>query len=257
MHHNHIDRYAQGDTLAHRLDARAKLLGLVAYLAVLISFDRYAVLVLAPMAAGPLATLWFGHIPLRFALRRVLVLSPFILTLALMSPLYDRAPQLIVFAGWRWSIAAGWLTAADVSLKFALGVLAVTAVMTTTPFSSLLEAMRRLRAPRLLVAQLGLLYRYVFLLVDQAMRLRRARDFRGAGRASARARLAAVGGIIGALFVRSLDRSERVLLAMAVRGYRGEPRGLNRLRVGRPDVAMTALLAAYLLFCRWVYPSVV
>ena len=52
--------------------------------------------------------------------------------------------------------------------------------MCTTPFALLLEAMRQLGMPRMIVVQLGFLYRYLFVLIDEAMRLRRARDFRGA-----------------------------------------------------------------------------
>ena len=43
-------------------------------------------------------------------------------------------------------------------------------------------------------------------------------------------RLAAMGGVIGTLFVRTLDRSQRVQIAMAARGYRGEPHSLSQLR---------------------------
>ena len=51
MHHHFIDRFSLGDSPAHRLDARAKLVAVLGYMAVLISFDRYAVASLAPMAS--------------------------------------------------------------------------------------------------------------------------------------------------------------------------------------------------------------
>ena len=41
------------------------------YTVVLISFDRYAVADLAPLAVLPLALLWFARVPVWFALRRV------------------------------------------------------------------------------------------------------------------------------------------------------------------------------------------
>jgi cobalt/nickel transport system permease protein len=248
VHHSHIDRFAQGDSVVHRLDARAKLLAVIAYTAVLISFDRYAVAVLAPMVLGPLVLLRLGSVPLWFAARRVLILSPFILTLCLLSPLYDHSAHPAAFGPWQF-----WIS--DVAVKFALGMCALTAMMSTTPFASLLEAMRRLGAPRLLVVQLGFLYRYLFVLIDEGMRVRRGRDFRGASRAPASRRLAAVGGIIGHLFVRTLDRSERIHTAMCARGYRGEPHGLNRLRFRPADAVFLLIAAGYLLACRWGYPA--
>lgn len=254
MHHHFIDRFAMGDSPIHGLDARAKLLAVLAYTVVLISFDRYAVSDLAPMTVLPLALLWFGGVPVWFALRRVAILSPFILMLVLMSPTYDRAPRDAHFGPWQFAISGGWLTAADIAIKFALGVLVLTAMMCTTPFALLLEAMRRLGMPRMIVMQLGFLYRYLFVLIDEAMRVRRARDFRGAALAPVGRRLAATGGVIGALFSRTLDRSQRVHLAMAARGYRGEPLSLSRLRFTAADAVFLTATLIYLLACRWAYP---
>ena len=47
-----------------------------------------------------------------------------------------------------------------------------------TPFPELLSAMRALRVPRLLVAIFGLMWRYLFVLADEAVRLIRARQAR-------------------------------------------------------------------------------
>jgi cobalt/nickel transport system permease protein len=209
---------------------------------------------LAPMAALPLALLWFARVPVWFALRRVAILCPFILMLVLMSPVYDRGLHGVTFGPWRYAVSGGWLTAADIAIKFAFGVLALTALMCTTRFALLLEAMRRLGMPHVVVLQLGFLYRYIFVLIDEAMRVRRARDFRGAARAPAARRLAAAGGVIGMLFVRTLDRSERVHLAMAARGYRGEPHSLRQLRFTGADAVFLIVAAGYLIACRWGYP---
>ncbi len=255
MHHHFIDRFAMEDSPIHRLDARVKLLAVLSYTVVLISFDRYAVAELAPMAVLPLGLLWFGRVPVWFALRRVAILSPLILMLVLMSPLYDRGLHPVAFGPWQYAVSGGWLTAADIAAKFTLGVLALTALMCTTPFASLLEAMRRLGMPQVIVLQLGFLYRYLFVLIDEAMRVRRARDFRGAALAPMGRRLAATGGVIGSLFSRTLDRSQRTQLAMALRGYRGETRSLKRLHFHRSDAVYFALVAAYLVVCRCWYPS--
>jgi cobalt/nickel transport system permease protein len=94
--------------------------------------------------------------------------------------------------------------------------------------------MRALRIPRLLVAIFGLMWRYLFVFSDEAMRLLRARaarsgttgnpDFQSGGSISWRAQTA--GGLTGNLFVRSLERSERIYVAMLARGYDGEVRSL-------------------------------
>ncbi len=254
MHHHFIDRFAMRDSPIHRLDARAKLLAVLSYTVVLISFDRYTVTDLVPLAVLPLALLWFAGVPVWFAVRRVLILSPFILMLVLMSPFYDRTPQAVAFGPWHYTVSGGGLTAADISIKFALGVMVLTALMCSTRFALLLEALRRLGLPQVVVMQLGFLYRYLFVLIDEAMRVRRARDFRGAALAPVGRRLAAAGGVIGTLFIRTLDRSQRIHLAMATRGYRGEPHSLCQLRFTGTDAVFLLVVALYLMACRWGYP---
>lgn len=257
MHHSYIDRFAQGDSPVHRLDARAKFAAVLAYTVVLISFDRYVVAALVPLAVAPLAMLWIGRVPVWFALRRVLVLSPFIAMLCLLSPVYDRSAQEVAFGPWRFWTTGGWLTAANIAVKFTFGLLTLTALTCTTPFAVLLEAMRKLGVPRLLVQQLAFLYRYIFVLIDEALRIRRGRDFRGARRAPAMRRLAAAGGIIGSLFLRTIERSERIHTAMCARGWRGESHSLDRLRFRRTDVAFLAGVSVYLVVCRWLYPLMI
>ena len=115
--------------------------------------------------------------------------------------------------------------------------------------------MRRLGCPRMLVAQLSFLYRYLFVLIDEGLRTRRARDFRGAAAAPLGRRLAATGGVIGTLFVRTLDRSDRIHTAMLARGYQGEPHSLSRLRFSARRRGVPVGAAAYLVACRWVLPS--
>ena len=103
----------------------------------------------------------------------------------------------------------------------------------TTQFPDLMHALRHLRLPQILVAVISFMYRYLFVLADEAMRLLRARQARSAqlpgqkagGSLWWRARVA--GNMVGQLFLRSYDRSDRVYNAMLARGYRGHFLTLN------------------------------
>jgi cobalt/nickel transport system permease protein len=104
----------------------------------------------------------------------------------------------------------------------------------THNLSELLLAMRALRFPRLLVAVMGLMWRYLYLIVDEAARLMRARQARSGEAASEQGkkggtvvwRAKVTGGMAGSLLLRSFERSERVYAAMLARGYDGEVRSL-------------------------------
>jgi cobalt/nickel transport system permease protein len=89
----------------------------------------------------------------------------------------------------------------------------------TTPFSSLLLTMKRLGVPRLLVTILALLYRYLFVLIDEAERLHRARASRTFSTSRTK-KWQMLASLIGQLFVRSTERAERIYSAMTARGWK-------------------------------------
>ncbi|MEI8197996.1 MAG: energy-coupling factor transporter transmembrane component T, partial [Phycisphaerae bacterium] len=93
--------------------------------------------------------------------------------------------------------------------------------------ADLVEARRRLRVPALLVTTLALMYRYLFVLVDESQRMRRARQSRTFA-ASGSGATRAVGGwrswrtlatVVSQLFVRASERAERIYAAMCARGW--------------------------------------
>jgi cobalt/nickel transport system permease protein len=105
-----------------------------------------------------------------------------------------------------------------------------------------------------LVAVIGFMYRYIFVLADEVLRLLRARESRMAmgppgqrtgGSLAWRAKV--VGGMVGSLFVRTLARSDRVYQAMASRGYTGELRWLNKPQLRSSDLLMAGFFAVTLL----------
>lgn len=98
----------------------------------------------------------------------------------------------------------------------------------TTPFTDLLMALENLRVPRILTSTLSVMYRYLYTLKDEAERLLRARAARSSTISPSQKsggsllwRAKTVGGMVGNLFLRSYERSERVHAAMLARGYNG------------------------------------
>ncbi len=139
----------------------------------------------------------------------------------------------------------------SVLLKSWTAVTASVLLTSTTESFALLGGLRSLRLPAILVAIVMLMYRYLFVIVDEAQRLLRARSARSVsvgpdsgGTILWRAKGA--GGMAGSLFIRTLDRSERIYLAMLSRGYDGSIRQRDSRPVGRLAAAQTA--AALALF---------
>ncbi len=245
MHHAYIDRFAAGDSVVHRLDPRVKLAVVLAFTVLVISVPKYDLAALVPYAVLPFALLMFGEVPLGYAARRLLVCSPFVVFVAIFNPLYDAQPVLVHVGSRAFWVRGGVLSCLSICGKFVLTFGALVALVSTTRFSDLLRAMAWFRLPKLFLTELGFLYRYLFVLVDQVQRMKRARDSRGVGAGRLGWRLKATGGIIGSLFVRTLERGERIQAAMAARGFDGTVRTLHHLHLHAADYVF---LAASLIF---------
>jgi cobalt/nickel transport system permease protein len=141
-----------------------------------------------------------------------------------------------------------------IALKSWISVQAALLLSFTTRFADLVEGLRRLRLPRIMVAIIGFMYRYLAVLTDEATRLNRARASRaavvaGRGGGSVAWRARVVGGMVGSLFIRSYERSERVYAAMQARGFDGEIRTLGSRALTAPEwLALAAALAGLVLF---------
>ena len=111
--------------------------------------------------------------------------------------------------------------------KNGLAFLATLVLVNVTPFRTLLVAMRRLGMPRVLVATLQFMYRYLFVLTDELDRMAQARRSRTFRRSGGRLDWGLLTGLIGLLFLRAFERGERVHAAMLARGWDGTIRSLD------------------------------
>jgi cobalt/nickel transport system permease protein len=253
MHVHWIDQYRSGTSAVHRLDARVKLVLAIAYI---------LVASLVPVGAWPAYALLFAFavaatqvsgIGLLFVQRRALVAMPF--ALAAVTVIFTtEGPAAFLLSLGPWKLQAtepGLVRFFSILLKSWLSVQIAVLLAATTRFPDLISAMRALRFPRILVAVISFMWRYIFVLVDEAMRLSRARDARSAvrpgfssgGKISWRAKVA--GGMAGNLFIRSYARSERIYQAMAARGYQGELRTLTLPQLHAYDVGIGAAVMFY------------
>jgi len=206
-----------GATVVHALPAEAKVVAALVLVVAVVATPREAVWAFAAHAAVLAAVAVRARLPLRLVLRRARVEVPFLAFAALL-PVVGPAPrvELLGLDLSRDGLWAAW----DVAATGTLGVVAAVVLSATTPVPELLRGLRRLWVPAVLVAIVGLMVRYLDVVVAEAGRMRVARLSRGddprwLGQARATAATA------GTLFVRSYERGERVHLAMLARGGAG------------------------------------
>jgi cobalt/nickel transport system permease protein len=104
-------------------------------------------------------------------------------------------------------------------LKFFLTITSALLLIATTSFPRICLALRKFGIPEIFISQLLFLYRYIFVLVEEAMKVVRARDMRSFG--SRGKDIRAFTGITGTLFLRTVERAERIYQAMLSRGFSG------------------------------------
>ncbi len=233
MKHNFIDRYANLDSPLHLLEARTKILGFTALIVAVLwipagkDFAFFAYFFLTAILMG------ISQIPLTYIVGRTLVILPF-----------------IVLAG----LAAPWRGIAGLSTLFLRAILClmILIVLTnTTRFVELLRGLRKLGCPRILVLNLSFLYRYLFVLTEEVMRMRQARDCRRVNRAPMKAELRLLGSMLGTLLIRSFEHAERMYQAMLSRGYSGEFQVLAPRRFSWRDLFFLAGVAFVIFVTFW------
>jgi len=100
---------------------------------------------------------------------------------------------------------------------------------------------------------LSFFYRYVFVLVDEAMRMKRAMDSRSFGGCRMR-QMRSVGNIVATLFVRAYERGERIYAAMVSRGFSGRIKTIGDSKIGRLDLCFLVFFMSCLVMIRWGIP---
>lgn len=240
MKHAFLDRYSGLHSPVHQLDPRAKLVGFVALILVCVTTPPNLYYVFAAYLGVELVLLCLSRLPLRHVAKRMLIVLPFVLVVAAFIPFFDKGGGSYNLGPVRVS-AHGLLVLWNVAAKSTVSVLAVILLSSTTPFPDLLHGMERLRVPRLLVALLSFTYRYIFVLVDEMQRMRRARDSR-AWRGKWLWQAKVIGHMVAALFLRSYERGERVYAAMLARGYDGGLRSLYIYELGVMELGFAALV---------------
>lgn len=261
MRHTYLDRYREGSSLIHRLDPRIKLLGTLAFILVVTNIPAPGWPAFLLMAGLALLLVHLAEIPFLEALKRSSIALPFAGVVALSIP-FTQAGTVLWQTRWgNWTLSvtdAGLHLFLSVVIKAWLAVLVSGLLVATTPFPKLLRAMRTLHIPPALVSTISFMYRYLFVLVDEAMRMQTARDARSVG--SGRTiwwRAKVLGGMIGSLFIRSYERSERIYSAMLSRGFAGEIRSMDHMTWQKRDwvagLSWMGLMLAALVLSRLIF----
>ncbi len=244
MEHSFIDRYSDLDSHIHRLDPRTKLIAAIAFI---------LAVVVTPIAEWPAFIGYFllisvlillSKLPVAHVVRRASMIVPFVILIGVFN-IFRPGEPITSLHVWHWQLSVtneGLTIFLSVVVKASLSSLSLIALSSTTRFPGLLKGLEQLRMPRIMVMILSFGYRYMFVLIDEAMRMWRARESRNFG-GKWTWQIKTIGNMVGMLFIRSYERGERVYAAMVSRGYEGQVRASGTLSFSQGDVYFAIVTA--------------
>jgi cobalt/nickel transport system permease protein len=238
-----------GLSFVHLLDPRAKILGFLGFVFLVVSTPAHQVWALALHASVLVFLLGLSRLPVLFVLRKACVVLPFVFLVAIFVPFFSEMGSGGYNLGGIRVSRSGLVVLWNVVIKSTLGVLSIVILGCTTSFPELIAGFEGLKVPRLFTWILAFMYRYSFLLAEEYRRMRRAMEARNhALRWLWDAPMLA--HVIGSLFLRSYNRAERVHVAMLSRGYDGAMRVSTPLAFRTIDGVFLLILLLVVLAIR-------
>lgn len=211
-----LRRMAICEDRTRRVDPRVAIAVSLVYLVVMLSvgvghLSALLWFALYPIISSALLGLQFSRI-----FRKSLVVLPLVALIGIFNPWLDLTPAFKIGS---IIISEGWISFISIVLRGLLAMQCVLILIESEGFIGLCRGLHRLGIPRFLTDQLQFVYRYIAVLINEASIMKRAREARGFGRR--RMPLKMWSTMIGQLFLRTIDRSERIHNAMLARGFNG------------------------------------
>jgi len=221
----------ESNSPVHRADARVKVTLTLAFILFLNMAPHQAWPIYILFLTVLLSMILLARMSIWRVIRRTLLVTPFILAafpLIFSGPVPHLSISIFGSDVIKYS-PEGLGRFISIAVKAWLSTSAAIMLTLTTSFPDILTALAYYGVPKLFIAILGLMWRYLFIINDEVLRMMRARDSRSAvtpctqqvgGSLFWRARV--TGSMVGSLLLRSLERSVRLYAAMLSRGYNGE-----------------------------------
>jgi len=244
--HSFLDRYSDLGSFIHKLDPRTKIITTFAFILMVVLTPPQRWQAFAFYFALIAGLVLLSKIPPLYVLKRSLVIVPFVLFIAIFIPFLKPGEVAGSYNIWAWQVSySGLIILWNVVIKAWLSILTLIVLSATTKFSELLKGLEQLRLPKVMVMILSFMYRYIFVLVEEVIRMKQARDSRSFG-GKRTWQLKTIGNMVGTLFLRSYERGERVYGAMVARGFEGQTRTLSRPRFRMADLYFAVAFLACL-----------
>ncbi len=213
-----------------------------------VSIEKFNITAVLMYGAFPLFSVIAFRLPLKLVLYRLIMISPFILIMAVANPFFDRQVFGVV-AG--VTLSNGMVSGLVIVAKSFVIISSMLVFSMCIQFTSLCKVLHLLHVPKVFITQLLLLNRYLFLLVDEARGMQRARSMRsfdGNGKG-----MFTTAKLIGALLLRTTTHADHIFRAMIARGFNGDIVNYPAMKFSVKRILTIALFAGLFIIIRIVF----
>ena len=240
----HLEEFAEGRSLWHKMDPRVKILGVFSFSVVTAVCGDFIVLIIA--AAASLVALLLARLDMRQVVIRLAAVNGFVLFLWLFLP-FTTPGEVLTSWGWLDVHREGILLSLSITLKANTIAVATITLLGTSSIFDLVHALVHLKVSNRLIQLFFFCYRYLSVIHHEYTRLRTSMRIRCFKPYMCIHCYRSFAYLVGMLFVRSNDRSERIYQAMLLRGFTGTFWTLDHFHMHRSDWIAAGVIAALVL----------
>jgi len=239
-----IDRFSHIESSIKRWDPRIKIVSLSLFIFMTALLKTIPVALISLLVA--VVIIIISRIPLHFVAKSIkwviIFLLPFFIILPFSYP--GEAAFRIVGLPFAWE---GLRLSTLIFTKATAIVLTTDAIFGSSRFDISMIALQRLKCPGIIVQMILFTYRYIFVFIEEVRRMETAMRCRGFVMKTDMNTLRVMGNFVGALLIRSFERTSRVYKAMLSKGYNGEFNTLVVFRAGWRDFVKAALVVGVII----------
>jgi len=241
----HLEEFSAGDSFFHRMDPRIKFIVFLPLVFVIaLSKDITLGAVFLLLAVG---SIFVARVSLKALLRRLAVVNVFILFLWITLPFSIEGKTLFSLGRFSFSLEGAVYTF-GITLKANAIFLFTISILGTTEVFSLAHALLHLKLPRKLIELFFFFYRYISVLHKEYERLFQAVKMRAFSPRTNLHTWRTYAYLVGMLFIRSYERSQRVYQALILRGFKGEFPLISHFKLRKQDVAFAVAAYGIIIF---------
>lgn len=244
----HLEEFSEGNSFLHRADPRIKILVfcLFSVLCAVSSGIKTPLIYLS----YSLILLVISQVRFKPLISRLFFANFFIIFIWLFIPLTYPGNPHIEIGSIRISLE-GIKYALSITIKCNAIIIATISLLSTSSVFSLAHAMLHLRMPKKLVTLFFLFYRYITVIHDEYLKIKRAAALRGFVPATNLHTYKTYAYIVGGMLIKSLERAEEIYKAMLCRGFNGYFPLFEHFQIKKSDIIFGVISTAIIILV-WV-----